>query len=117
MQVGSHVVKAVPAPSARRRGRGSHRGHPPGGDCLGTKAGSDGVNEFVGTIAEATFLGNIVDYFVDIGGVALRVQGDRRDLREIGTRVCLSIPVAECVAMSAGAPAAGEPAKDPDPLS
>jgi hypothetical protein len=36
------------------------------------------VNRLTGVVTEATFLGNIVDYQVDIGGLTLRVQGDRR---------------------------------------
>ncbi len=52
-------------------------------------------------VSEATFLGNIVDYQIDIGGgVALRVQGDRRDFREAGTEVLLTVPVADCVLMN-----------------
>ncbi len=52
-------------------------------------------------VSEATFLGNIVDYQIAIGsGVTLRVQGDRRDFREAGTEVLLTVPVADCVLMN-----------------
>ncbi len=58
-----------------------------------------GDNQLRGTVVEATFLGNIVDYQVDIGGAVVRVQGDRRGLREVGGQVLLTVPVAECVLM------------------
>ena len=61
----------------------------------------DRTNQLKGVVSEATFLGNIVDYQIDIGGgVALRVQGDRRDFREAGAAVTLTVPVADCVLMN-----------------
>ena len=36
---------------------------------------------------------------MDIGGAVVRVQGDRRGLREVGSQVLLTVPVAECVLM------------------
>ena len=56
-------------------------------------------NHLDGTVVEATFLGNILDYQVDIGGLVLRVQADRRVIHEVGNKVRLCIPVEECVAM------------------
>jgi len=61
--------------------------------------GATGDNRLAGTIADATFLGNIIDYQVDIGGGVLRVQGDRQTALELGARVALSVPVAECTVM------------------
>ncbi len=58
-----------------------------------------GDNELRGTVVEATFLGNIVDYQVDIGGAVVRVQGDRRGLRAVGSEVLLVVPATECVLM------------------
>jgi iron(III) transport system ATP-binding protein len=58
-----------------------------------------GPNIFEGTLVEATFLGNLVDYQVDMGGVPLRVQADRHTIREVGSRLFVEIPVNECVAM------------------
>jgi ABC-type Fe3+/spermidine/putrescine transport system ATPase subunit len=58
-----------------------------------------GDNRLEGTVTEATFLGNIIDYRVDIGGVTLRVQGDRRDVLRVGTRVALAVPIGECTVM------------------
>ncbi len=52
-------------------------------------------------VSEAAFLGNIVDYQIDVGGgLTLRVQGDRKDFRQAGTAVVLTVPVADCVLMS-----------------
>jgi iron(III) transport system ATP-binding protein len=64
------------------------------GDGMGGR-----VNRLTGVVTEATFLGNIVDYQVDIGGLALRVQGDRRSFCPVGSEVVLSVPIADCVAM------------------
>ncbi len=61
----------------------------------------DGTNQLKGVVSEAAFLGNIVDYQIDVGGgLMLRVQGDRRDFRQAGTAVVLTVPVADCVLMS-----------------
>ena len=71
-----------------------------------------GDNHLNGTIVEATFLGNIVDYQVDIGGSIVRVQGDRRGIREVGNKVLLAVPIAECVLMQDAADA--NPLTEPD---
>jgi hypothetical protein len=47
-------------------------------------------------VVEAIFLGSIIDYRVDIGGTTVRVQGSRYDFREVGSRIRLIVPVAEC---------------------
>jgi hypothetical protein len=56
-------------------------------------------NQLAGTISDVTFLGNIVDYQIDIGGDTLRVQGDRRAVMALGSHVSLAVPVAECTVM------------------
>jgi len=61
--------------------------------------GMEGENRLAGTVTDATFLGNIVDYQIDIGGGVLRVQGDRRAVLEPGACVSLAIAVAECRVM------------------
>ena len=52
-----------------------------------------------GTIVESSFLGNIVDHQIDVGGLMMRVQGDRQQTYAPGAAVNLIIPIAECVAM------------------
>jgi iron(III) transport system ATP-binding protein len=66
---------------------------------LGNVVSSIGINVLTGTVVESTFLGNIVDHHVDIGGRLLRVQGSRRHALAPGEIVELSVSVAECVAM------------------
>jgi iron(III) transport system ATP-binding protein len=56
-------------------------------------------NSLKGAIVESTFLGNVVDHHIDVGGCLLRVQGTHRQTHEPGETVELSVPVAECVAM------------------
>jgi len=61
--------------------------------------GTAGENRLSGTIIDVTFLGNIIDYQVDIGGTVLRVQGDRQTALEPGARVALAVAVGECTVM------------------
>jgi ABC-type Fe3+/spermidine/putrescine transport system ATPase subunit len=62
--------------------------------------GTEGqTNRLSGVVTDAIFLGSIVDYQVDIGGVTLRVQGERRSFCPVGSDVVLTVPVGECVAM------------------
>ena len=70
-------------------------------------AGASG-NVLTGTVVESAFLGNIVDYQIDVGGLLVRVQGDRQQSYEPGTAVHMTIPVAECVAMR------DDPSHDPN---
>jgi iron(III) transport system ATP-binding protein len=101
VRVGRHVMAAVSAPSLDGAAAVVVTIRPEAIELRPGPAG-EGANALEGTVTEATFLGNIVDYQVDIGGVALRIQGERRDVREVGARVRLSVPVEECVVMSDG---------------
>ena len=56
-------------------------------------------NILKGVVIESTFLGNVVDHHIDVGGCLLRVQGAHRHTFAPGETVELSVPVAECVAM------------------
>jgi ABC-type Fe3+/spermidine/putrescine transport system ATPase subunit len=56
-------------------------------------------NRLDGSVVEATFLGSIVDYQIDVGGLLLRVQADRHVVQNVGSKVQLTIPIEECVAM------------------
>jgi iron(III) transport system ATP-binding protein len=80
----------------------------PGDGCAG--------NCLRGTVADSTFLGNIVDYQIDVGGVQLRAQADRHTFFDIGTPVHLTIAVRECVVMRAeeAVPGANEAVADRD---
>jgi iron(III) transport system ATP-binding protein len=68
---------------------------------FGTAEAREGLNVLAGTIIDSTFLGNIVDHQVEVGGQVVRVQGDRRLAHAPGAQVELSILVSECVAMRA----------------
>jgi iron(III) transport system ATP-binding protein len=76
-------------------------------------SGSGGSNRLKGVVMEATFLGNIVDYRVEIGAVILKVQGERRSFREVGSEVVLTVPVDDCVAMRDKPDRSPEAANDP----
>jgi iron(III) transport system ATP-binding protein len=66
---------------------------------VGASRADGGTNVLKGRLVESTFLGNIVDHQVDVGGTIVRVQGDRGQTFEPGTEIDLTIPVSECVAM------------------
>ena len=66
---------------------------------LGNADQAAGHNVLAGTIMESSFLGNIVDHQIDVGGLLMRVQGDRQQTYAPGAAVNLIIPIAECVAM------------------
>jgi len=65
-----------------------------------------GENVLRGVIAEATFLGNLVDYRIDVAGVRLHAQSDHRTVFEAGDAVYLTIPARECIAMAGTNPLA-----------
>jgi iron(III) transport system ATP-binding protein len=68
--------------------------------ATGSMSGHDGENRLKGTVVEAIFLGNIIDYMVDVGdGLTVRVQGERRAFRDVGSEAVLAVPVADCVIM------------------
>jgi iron(III) transport system ATP-binding protein len=58
-----------------------------------------GENILDGVVVDSTFLGNIVDYEVDVGGQLFRVQADRHTRFDAGSKVYLAIAVGECVVM------------------
>jgi iron(III) transport system ATP-binding protein len=66
---------------------------------LGAREPASACNVLSGRLVESSFLGNIVDHQVDVGGALVRVQGDRQQSLEPGTQVELTIPIGECVAM------------------
>ncbi len=98
--IGDHRLKAAAGSDTRSTGAAVTIAIRPEAFALGD-APDGAVNTLKGVVADATFLGNIVDYQVDVGGLLLRVQGDRRDFRPAGSEVVLRVPVAECVAMRA----------------
>jgi len=61
-------------------------------------------NVLSGVVSEATFLGNLVDYRVDVAETRLHVQTGRQTFYAVGTSVYLTIPSHECVAMTDGTP-------------
>ena len=62
--------------------------------------GAAGDNTLNGTVVEVVFLGNLIDYQIDLGGLLLRVQGTRWDSYAQGAAVTLNVPINECVALA-----------------
>ena len=68
--------------------------------ATGSVSALDSENRLKGTVVEATFLGNIIDYLVDVGdGLIVRVQGERRAFRDVGSEALLTVPIEDCVIM------------------
>ena len=67
---------------------------------MGEQPAGAETNVLDGVIVEVSFLGNIVDVHVDIGGAVLRVQAGRWERYALGQAVRLSIPATECFALS-----------------
>jgi iron(III) transport system ATP-binding protein len=66
---------------------------------IGAAAPSAACNVLKGRLVESAFLGNIVDHQVDVDGMRLRVQGDRREGLAPGSLLHLTIAIGDCVAM------------------
>jgi iron(III) transport system ATP-binding protein len=59
--------------------------------------GPGGENRLEGTVASALYMGNCVDYHVDIGGARIRVQARADTPYREGDRVALTFPPTACV--------------------
>jgi ABC-type Fe3+/spermidine/putrescine transport system ATPase subunit len=99
VRVGQHVLAAVTPMDLETASRQVTLAVRPESVRIGSQPGDSPANTLEGTVVEMTFLGNILDYQVEIGGFVLRVQADRHVIHEVGHGVELSIPVEECVAM------------------
>ena len=99
VRVGDHVLSAVGASADAGATRAVVLAIRPESVRLGWPEGAG--NNLDGSVVEATFLGSIIDYQIDIGGLVLRVQAERHVVREVGSKVQLTIPIEECVAMPA----------------
>jgi ABC-type Fe3+/spermidine/putrescine transport system ATPase subunit len=96
VRVGDHVLAAISS-AAAEAAREVILAIRPESVRLGATDGA--CNRLDGCVVDATFLGSIVDYQIDAGGVLLRVRADRHVIQEAGSRVQLTIPIEECVAM------------------
>jgi iron(III) transport system ATP-binding protein len=97
VRVGDHVLAATGPAADESSARAVTLAIRPESVRLGKPDGPG--NCLDGSVVEATFLGSIVDYQIDVGGLLLRVQADRHVVQEVGSKVQLSIPIEECVAM------------------
>ena len=59
----------------------------------------NGANGFDALVREATFLGNLIDYAVEIDGLALRVQAEPRQVHAPGSTVRMHVDPEDCVVM------------------
>lgn len=66
----------------------------------GPQGARDAENRLEGVVTDVSFLGSVIDYQVDVGGVSLRVQADRHNTLEIGTNVHVVIAAQECVVLA-----------------
>ena len=66
--------------------------------------GAEGPNLFDAVIEDVTFLGGMVEYLLDLGGVRLRAQTLPDALRKRGARTRIHLPPDACTAMPADPP-------------
>src|SRR5215211_7662011 len=99
VRVGGHVLTVAPVTLDRAAGAVTVAIRPEA-IRLGPASAEGAENRLEGIVTEATFLGNLVDYQIDVGSFALRVQGDRQHFHAAGSPVSLAIPTSECVAMA-----------------
>jgi hypothetical protein len=60
---------------------------------------ASGENVLPASVASATFLGNLMDYQLDLDGLRLRAQADRWARFPVGAPLWATLPVDECVIM------------------
>jgi len=99
VRVGDHVLGAIGPAAGDGLARAVTLAIRPESVRLDAAPAAASENRLDGQVVEATFLGSIVDYQIDVGGLLLRVQTDRHVVREVGSQVQLTIPIEECVAM------------------
>jgi len=58
-------------------------------------------NVLAGVVTEVTFLGGLMEYQVDVGGVRMRIQSDWAQVFPQGSSIFLTIPIAVCMVMEA----------------
>src|SRR5262245_5477374 len=99
VRVGSQELSAAIAPQAAGAAGAATVVIRP--EAIRLAHGGAGENRLAGTVVDVTFLGNIIDYQVDVGGAVLRVQGDRQTALEPGACVALAVAIGECIVMRA----------------
>jgi iron(III) transport system ATP-binding protein len=101
VRVGDCVLIAQAAPGIAADARTLTLAVRPEAIRLGEAPDAPPGNSLEGRVREMTFLGATIDYVIDIGGLAVRVQTDRRLVHAPGAAVRLQIPIEDCVAMAA----------------
>jgi iron(III) transport system ATP-binding protein len=99
VRVGEHVLTAIGPAAGEILAREVTLAIRPESVRLGAAPSDAAASRLAGRVVEATFLGSIIDYQIDAGGLVLRVQADRHVVREVGSEVQLTIAVEDCVAM------------------
>jgi len=67
---------------------------------LAAQAPGDGTNTFVGKVSNRIFLGEVIDYLVDVAGEEVRVRARPEWDFAIGAAVHVTLPAAKCVGIA-----------------
>ncbi len=67
---------------------------------LAAEAPADGTNTFGGKVSNRIFLGEVIDYLVDVAGEEVRVRARPEWDFAIGAQVNVTLPAAKCVAIA-----------------
>jgi len=57
-------------------------------------------NTFIGKVAHRVFLGDVIDYLIDMGGQELRVRARPEWVFAIGAAVMIALPPVKCVGIA-----------------
>lgn len=64
---------------------------------------TEGINALRGEVVSITFVGDAVEYVINVGDMEIRVKGDPYDAAAVGDPVWLRIPPARCLVIADGA--------------
>ena len=79
---------------------------------ISVDAPDDQTNVLEGSLVSASFVGDVVDYQVEVGDRLFNAKGDPFESIDPGTKVYLSIPGSRCFLVSAADPVAAVSAAD-----
>ncbi|MFN0070442.1 MAG: TOBE domain-containing protein, partial [Chloroflexota bacterium] len=63
----------------------------------------DGINSLRGEVVTVTFVGDAVEYVIQVGDMEVRVKGEPFDAANVGDPVWLRVPPARCLVIARGA--------------
>ncbi len=63
----------------------------------------EGINALRGDVVSVTFVGDAVEYVINVGGMEVRVKGEPFDAATVGETIWLRVPPTRCLVIADGA--------------